>query len=113
MAFIDRYRSVQQVGGGPLGEPGRVLPFVLALRDDTRVGRWYLGGEGEGICPQAQLPDLADHFEFVMSTRAHRGQEDLPDAGTAQGPHRVNAAVPAVEVAYDPDGASAGCPYRE
>ena len=113
MTFIDRYRGVQQVDGRPLGEPGRVLPLVPALGDDTRRRRRYLGGEGEGVRPQAELPVLADHLELVVSTGTHPGQEDLPDAGAAQGPHGVQAAVPAVEVAHDPDRLCTGRPHRE
>jgi hypothetical protein len=113
MALVDRHRSMQQVGGLPVGEPRCVLPFVAALGDNTRGRRRHLGGERERVRPQAHMSVLAHHLEFIVCARADLGHENLPDPGAAQHSHRVNAAVPAVEVTDNPHRLCARRPHRE
>ena len=56
---------------------------------------------------------LRDDLVLVVRAGADAGQEDLPDPGTAKDSHRVDPAVPAVEVPDDPDRPGAGRPHRE
>ena len=62
------------------------------------------------------LPPLvvgAEDHELVVRAGADVGHEQLPDAGDAELPHRVLAAVPAVEVALDADALGVRRPHRE
>ena len=113
MALVDGHRSVHQVGGLAVGVPGAVLPLIAALDDHGRRGRRYLGPEREGICPQAQVSVLTEHFELVPRASPCFGQKQLPHAGTAEHPHRVHTTVPAVEFAHHAHRLGVGGPHRE
>src|SRR5215469_18772458 len=51
--------------------------------------------------------------ELVRGAAPDTGNEQLPDAGAAEGAHRVRPAVPVIEVTDDPDAAGVGGPYRK
>ncbi len=113
--LVGRHRFVEPgVGGGPGDQPLRVVPRVVQARHDGGGQGRYLEGESEGIGLQQQFamearPDL----ELVAGALGHAGDEDFPDAGRAEPPHRVQAAVPRVDVADDADAIGVRRPHRE
>ncbi|MCU0314733.1 MAG: hypothetical protein MUC84_11820 [Solirubrobacteraceae bacterium] len=62
-----------------------------------------LGGEGERVGLQLQRPVRAADRKLVARALRHVRHEQLPDPGGAERAHRVQARVPAVEVARDAD----------
>ena len=65
-------------------------------------GRAQFGFEGERIGFERQAYAIgSDDLVFVGPSGADVGNEQFPDAGVAAVAHRVPAAVPFVEIAYD------------
>ncbi len=54
---------------------------------------------------------LRANLELVLFAVGKIGNENLPDAGRDEQPHRVNAAVPAVEIADQADAIGVGRPH--
>ena len=111
--LVDRDRLVELRGLGPAGEPVRVAPGVLRVVDDRGRLRRQLGGEGERVGLQPDLARLREDLVLVVGAVADAGEEELPDAARAERPHRVQPAVPGVEVTDDRDGARARGPDGE
>ena len=111
--LVDAHRPLVPAAVGPLGQPGVVGPLVGRLGDDGGVQRRHLGGEGQrvGLLPPRAVG--AEHVVAVPAADLHARDEDLPDAGGAQRPHRVGAGLPVVEVAGDLDAAGVRRPDRE
>ena len=106
-------RLADLLAAAPGRQPLRVVPLVPRGVDDRRGRGRLLGQVGHRVGLAPPLPVRPAHVELVVGPVAHVGQEQFPDAGAAQGPHRVAAAVPVVEVADDPHAAGVGRPDRE
>ena len=81
--------------------------------DDRRRLRRHLGRLRDRVGVQADRAVGAAQLELVAGALAHAWQEELPDARAAERPHRVQAAVPEVEVADDADRARGRRPDGE
>ena len=81
--------------------------------DDRGVRGRDLGGEGERVRldPEATVPRT--NLELVSRAVVDPRDEELPDAGRAEAAHRVQPAVPGVELADDRDRARVRRPHRE
>ncbi len=113
MHLVDRQRLPQRVGLEAAREPLGVVPGVLRRPDDGRVRRRHLGVEGDRVGLQPEPPFLRADLELVLRALQHARDEQLPDPGGAERAHRVQAAVPRVEVADDCDRARVRRPDRE
>ena len=111
--LVDRHRLVHRLPGRARLHPRVVAPLVGGLVDPARRRRRHLGPERHRV---GLLPPLAvgaeDHV-LVAGAGTDGRHEQLPDARLPELAHRVLAAVPAVEVALQPDAARAGRPDRE
>src|SRR5712664_511683 len=78
--------------------------MVIESRDDgARIGT-ELGAKGIGVGFEGEnVAARADDFIFVDSALVEFGNKDFPKTGRAASTHRMNAAVPTVEIAYDAD----------
>ena len=115
MDLVGRHGLVQPgMRGGAIVQPLRVAPHVVEPRDDGGGQRRDLEREPEGIGLQQQLAvQRRTDLEFVARPLSDPRDEDLPDAGGAEAPHRVPPAVPAVEVADHADSLGVRRPDRE
>ena len=94
-------------------EPLVVAPDVLGVVHHRGVGGRHLGVERERIGLQPQPSFLRPELELVLRPFVHAGDEQLPDPRRAERAHRVQAAVPGVEVAHDGDRARVRRPDGE
>ena len=93
--------------------PSSQLGSRQAVHDRGGLRR-MLGPEGEGIGLQRQQVAVrAADLELVRRARADAGQEDLPHADAGMQPHRVQPAVPVVELADHGDAAGVRRPDGE
>ena len=111
--LVDRHRLVDRLPRAALLHPGVVAPLVGGLEDPARRRRRDLGPERHRVGLLAPLAVGAEDHVLVAGARPDRRHEELPDARVAELAHRVLAAVPAVEVALEPDAARAGRPDGE
>ena len=111
--LVDGPGRIERVDLRAAAEPLAILPRKLEVPHHRGGARRYLGAEGVriGLVGGAVL---RDHVVLVERTGAHSGQHSLPDTGgvgaRAQG---VAAALPAVEIPDDRDGAGVGRPDRK
>ena len=111
--LVDAHRPVVGVAAGPSLHPGPVAPGVVGVVDDRpRVGR-HLGAAGHRVGLGAHDVVGAADLELVDVPDAHVGHEQLPDARGPDEAHRVDPAVPVVEVPDDAHGLGARRPHRE
>ena len=84
MHFVDRHRAAQEIGLGPLRQPGGVAPGVLVdvPNDGGRLGA-HLGKEALGIGLLEQRARLRLDLVLVDRALAQIRDEQLPDAGAA------------------------------
>ena len=80
---------------------------------DGRRPRRHFERDRERIRLLQNRPGPRPNLELVLFTVGQIGNEDLPDAGRHQQPHRVHAAIPEVEVADDADAIRVRRPDRE
>ncbi len=113
MHLVDRHRLAQRVALRAALEPLRVRPRVLRAVHDRRVRRRHLGRERDRVGLDAQPAVLRAELELVLRPFVDAGDEELPDAGRAERAHRMQAAVPRVEVADDRDRARVRRPDGE
>ena len=111
--LVDAHRGVVDVRTRPLRQPRLVPPGVGGPGDHGGGRRGDLGAAGHRVGLLVPATVLAEQLELVAGARAQPRDEELPDAGPAEGPHRVGAPVPGVDVADHPDGPRVGCPHRE
>ena len=100
--LVDGDGAPQRVRGRERLPRFRVLPLIPVERvhDRCRLRRRF-GAEGEGVRLEEARPAAAGaDLELVARARTHLRNEQLPDAGRADGAHRVQAAVPRVEIAH-------------
>ena len=113
MHLVDHERPVHRVVALAVLEPLAVFPLVAGLGDDARRARRQLGRPSHGIGLQRQLTGRAVDLELVVLTGRRARHEQLPHARRAEHSHRMDAAVPRVEVADDPHRPRARRPHRE
>lgn len=107
MDFVDTNGGIQPVFARTFVHPARIRPMVLIDASDHRaVVRAEFGGKGVRIRLEREndVP-LANNFEFIDGAFAKFGNEELPDAGRTAKAHRIDAAVPMIEIADDADAA--------
>ena len=111
--LVDRHRLGDRVAPLAVGHPGVVAPGVAGGVDDAgRLGR-VLGREGDRVGLEGEGPRRGDQLVLVPGPAGDPGHEQLPDPRGAERPHRVQPAVPGVEVADHPDRAGVGSPDGE
>ena len=93
--------------------PVAVAPLVRRVRDNGGRERRYLEAESVGVGFHQDRAVYGPQLELVAIANLRGGEKDLPDAAGAQNPHRVDAAVPPVEVADDADTGGIGGPDGE
>src|SRR5207302_7823117 len=114
MHFVDRHRPLApSVERWPVAHPFAVAPAVLLLIDDGRGVGWDLEIPAVRIGLMQQMSAARPNFALVAAAVAQLGDEDLPHAGSHQLAHRVDAAVPAIEVTDDADSLGVRRPHRE
>ena len=69
--------------------------------------------KGVGIALENNAARGAADLEFVVRPLLHSRQEQFPDAASQQTAHRVNAAIPMIEVRHHADPRGVRCPDRE
>ena len=111
--LVDRHRRVHGVGRRPPLQPVGVLPLVGRRRDDARLPGRVLGREGERVRLEAEGALGGDELVLVAGPGPDAGEEHLPHTARPHRPHRVEAAVPPVEVADHPGRLGVGRPHRE
>ena len=113
MQLVDRHRLVHVLLRRPGRHPVGVAPLVGRLEHLRRGVRRHLGVAGHRVGLLTPLAVGAEHDVLVGVAGADPGHEQLPDTGVPELAHRVLAAVPAVEVRLEPDGARGRGPHRE
>ena len=111
--LVDRHRLADRLLVPTLGHPHLVAPGVRRLVDPARRRRRHLGPGGHRVGLLPPLSVGAEDDVLVAGAAAHTRDEQLPDARLPELAHRVLAAVPAVEVALEPDAARPRRPDRE
>src|SRR5258708_987119 len=115
MDFVDGNSRLEPVSLRAAREPIGVLPFMVIEVGNDRAGVWAkLGAEGVGIgFERENVAVWADDLILVDGAFVEFGNEDFPQAGRATSAHRMDAAVPAVEISPYADALSAGGPNGE
>ena len=113
MDLVDAHRLLERRALVPLLEPVRVAPDVLGLVHDRGGLRRHLDLERVGVGLLDALAVGRGDLELVVNAGADLGDEQLPDPARAERAHRVQAAVPVVEVADHGDGLRGRRPDRE
>ena len=112
--LVDGHRALERGRTcGASASHSVVGPLVHRLVDHRRGLRRHLGGERERVGLQPDLAVGREDLVLVVRAALDAGQEQLPDAGRAHRAHRVQPAVPEVEVADDRDGAGGRRPHAE
>ena len=111
--LVDAHRALVRVAAGALLHPGGVGPLVAGLVDDRAGVRRALGAPRHRVGLGAH--DVVGAADLVLVDVADPDvrHEQLPDPGGADQPHRVDPAVPVVEVADDAHGLGPRRPHRE
>ena len=115
MNLIHAQRLMQPVAAGALFLPGSIAPLI-SIQLDYPACR-----SGSHLKTQAIRIRLGEHFariaiayfELVVLAQTDVRHEDLPHAGTAQRAHRIDAAIPAVEIAHHADALGVRRPHRK
>jgi len=115
MDFVDGDGRLEPVLLRPARKPIGVLPFVMIEARYNRAGAGaQFGAKGVGISfERKNVPARTDDFIFVDGTFLELREKDFPDAGGAASTHRMDSAVPPVEVANNAYALCAGSPDRE
>jgi hypothetical protein len=111
--LVDAHRPLGGRLRRALGQPGFVAPVVAGGEHDRRRARRVLGRERQWVGLVPPYPVGAVNVVLVAGALGHLRHEELPDATAAARPHSRSGAVPAVEVADDPNLAGVGRPHRE
>ena len=113
MHLVDRDRLAERLRRAAGLEPVRVPPLVPALEDERGRQRRRLGRLGDGVGLEVDRAVLVPKLELVVRPLLDPRHEELPDPGRSERAHRVEQAVPAVEVGDDAYRASVRRPDGE
>src|SRR5215210_994016 len=96
----------------PLLHPVAVAPLIT-VQVEHHGSRLcpMLTVKRERIAFDKHLSTRRADLEFVMRAFAHVWQEHLPNPAPEQLPHRMKAAIPAIEIADYADPLRVRCPY--
>ena len=111
--LVDGHRAGQRLPLGALGQPVGVAPGVVRLVDDRRGGGRHLRVARPSGRPCPARPRRGRRWRTCTGCRARPRDEQLPDPGAAERPHRVGPPVPEVEVADEADAARVRRPDGE
>ena len=111
--LVDRDGAPERQARSPLELPVAVLPFVARAEHDRRGPRRHLARLRHRIGAKLHAPVAVANLELVAGGVGDARDEQLPDARGAERAHRVDAAVPIVEVADDADRPRRRSPDRE
>ncbi len=111
--LIHAHGGVVRVFRRALGQPCVIRPLVEGLADLRRGGRRNLGVAGHRVGAGHPVAGRRAQLELVGVTRGEAGDEQLPYAIVVEPAHRVEHAVPVVEVADDASGGGVRRPDRE
>jgi hypothetical protein len=103
--LVDRQRAAERIRGGAAFEPFLVAPDVFRVPDHRRVRGRHFGVEGKRVALETHAAVLRSDLELVFRAFIDAGNEQFPDPGRAEGAHRMQAAIPGVEVAHHGDRA--------
>ena len=115
MDLVDRDRPPELLLLLARAQPRDVVraPAVMRLEHHRRRLRRHLGLERVRVGLQQQLAVRAEDLVLVARAGSDAGEEQLPDPGRPERAHRVQPAVPRVEVADDADRPGRRRPHRE
>jgi hypothetical protein len=111
--LIDRHRRGHGLALVAAGHPLVVAPRVGGGEHDAVGARRGQGRERERVGLERERPLRGDQLVLVLHPSRDPGHEQLPHPGSAEQSHRVQAAVPAIELTHHPHGAGVGRPDRE
>ncbi len=111
--LVDRHRAPQRRAVLARGHVLAVGPLVRRAGHDRGRLRRDLGLERERVGLLLELAVLLADLELVVRAVHHAGDEELPDPRVAERAHRVQQALPVVEVAGDGDRARGRRPDGE
>src|SRR6266513_1390303 len=104
MDFVNADRKRLEFLIRPRFHPIAVTPCVaVEIVNHRRRFLPMLAEEAERIGLQQERAALRPDLELVMRAFAHSRQKQFPDAATEETAHRIDAAIPAVEIADDAD----------
>ncbi len=114
MDFVNAERAGLELARGTRLHPFAIAPLV-AIEIVNHRGSFFsvLAEESERIGFQQQRTARRSDLELVVGAFADAGQEQFPDPAPEQSPHRIDPAIPAVEVADDADALRVRRPDRE
>ena len=114
MDFVDAHGAGDRVGLAALFHPLAVRPFIsLNVRGHGGGAGAVFRAVGIGVGFEQNLAGLGGDGEFVELAGSHAGDKALPDTGLGQLGHGGGFRVPAVEIAYQVNGAGMGGPHRK
>ena len=104
MHLVNAHRRAEQSVFAAAFHPGVVRPLeFFVVPDDGGIFRRDLEEKSIGIGLQRNLSVRIADLKFVMRAFPHTGNENFPDAGRAEQPHRMKPPVPMIEIADDAD----------
>jgi hypothetical protein len=115
MHFVHGERALERLVCAAVFQPGVVVPAeTRGIVDDRGGVGAALRGEGKRVgLVDGRAAVLRDDAVFVELAVVQAGDKKLPDAGAFDAAHRVDAAVPAVEIADEADLAGVRRPDGE
>ena len=112
--LVDVHRPVAQVLIAPRLHPAGIAPSVLVdIPHHRGAGGADLREEGVRIGLDSQVPLAGADLVLVLVAFLEARHEGVPDAGAAEPPHRMPAAVPLVEGADHAHAFGVGRPHGE
>ncbi len=111
--LVDADRSVVRIRGGAPLHPDVVAPDMFGV-DHDRTGAWRdLMGAFHRIGLHDPFVVGVEQLVFVYRSACDSGDEQFPDAGRADFPHRMRPPVPSIEIADHAHGMGVRRPYGE
>ncbi len=114
MHFVNTDCAFRPIAFAARFHPLVIAPGVALEIVNKRTCRFtVLIEKRERIALEQKRAGVSANLEFVMRALLHAGQKQFPHAAADKFPHRINAAIPAVEIADHTDALRIRCPNRE